>query len=578
MRIPHFLLILRPNFEIGNQNGIEMLNQGYILINKYRIERHIASGGFGNIYLATTLSGNVQVAVKEFYIKGVSQDVVNPQDPQDIKIVVPDDKKELFETQKSKFCREAQIQACITNQHVVRVSETFNANNTAYYVMEYVEGQTLAQMIKERGKPFDEQEATSIFVQVADALFAIHAKNIIHLDIKPSNVMIDKNGTAKVLDFGAARLTTDNSNPVTVYTPAYAPMEVRQHRPEEVGIWTDIYSLGATFYYLVTAQRPPQDIDIVNSKAGAFHFTPETSDRTRKLIRWMMMPTRGERPQGVRDVLRFLETGTASVATGDEPTLIDPDAGMRPRESASGGFSTQYVPSGPAPFQPSQRPTYVPPRPMFPSYGNGYRAPQPSRPKKKSHSGMWLFISVMVMLLTAAFFLYKSGVLNGIFGRKEPVEVPKKDPREQARLDSINRENEKRQREFAYFDEYNELLESTEDRINSALSTDSLNAVANDFSDKVIELNTKYDGIEPNESHTNSLNRSIDRLNELFSQKYNTLRESERAALEPTYNEDEVETIEDTDSANTDDDSFLDIDSRAVADTIVGILLDQLFE
>ena len=197
-----------------------MLPIGFILKNTYKIQKHIASGGFGNTYAAVNINNNLIVAVKEFFMRGVNEyDAMN-------KVFVPNkDNEKLFNGQMNKFIREAQTLACLKNAHIVTVYDSFMDNNTAYYVMEFLEGKTIAQVIKENGKPFEEYKATNILIQVLDAVWVIHKKNIMHLDIKPANLIVNQNDDVKVIDFGASKMKDAGTDTIATYTPSYAPVE-----------------------------------------------------------------------------------------------------------------------------------------------------------------------------------------------------------------------------------------------------------------------------------------------------------------------------------------------------------------
>lgn len=232
---------------------------------KYRIIRFISSGGFGCTYEAEHILLENRVAIKEFFLKEfclrntmASVFVSNPTN------------SEFVERYLSKFLKEARTLANLRHENIIQVYEFFEENNTAYYVMEYIEGETLQEIVTRKGK-LVEQEALGYMNQVAEALEYIHSLRINHLDVKPANIMVRKSdGRAVLIDFGGAK-QYDTRGDQTSTTPVgishgYAPME--QYIPGGVSTFspqTDIYSFGATLYKLITGNTPPAASEISNS-------------------------------------------------------------------------------------------------------------------------------------------------------------------------------------------------------------------------------------------------------------------------------------------------------------------------
>lgn len=231
------------------------------IINQYVIERHLASGGFGNTYLAHNQEGN-QVVIKEFFLKGVCDRSI---DSRNVTISI-DSNKPLFASQKAKFIKEANRLKSLSHPNVVKVTDIIEANETAYYVMNYIDGKSLAQM----EKPFSEIKVRHYLDQLMNALEYVHSQGLLHLDIKPSNIMIDRDGNAILIDFGASKLYDAegaNHSILTTttgisYTPGYAPLEQISNHLDALGTHSDIYALGATMYNLLTNEKPPQPLVI----------------------------------------------------------------------------------------------------------------------------------------------------------------------------------------------------------------------------------------------------------------------------------------------------------------------------
>ena len=289
----------------------------------YRVEASIASGGFGKTYRVRNVVFNEVYALKEFYLHGVN----TRQDNNMVTVSVPDN-QDTFDEQKAKFRKEAQRLRSLSNPHIVKVHDLFEENGTTYYVMDFIDGQSLSDRLKTTGQPMSEAEVRRILPQLLSALKTVHSQQIWHLDIKPSNIMVDKKGNAYLIDFGASKQIGINGNmtlSALSLTPYFAPVEQTGQNSKKFGPWTDIYALGATLYNLLTNQTPPASDDILKGPS-AFHFPPTVSSQMQSLICWMMKVNSEDRPQQVADIERFL-----SGAPADGETVIS--SPMKPKSS-----------------------------------------------------------------------------------------------------------------------------------------------------------------------------------------------------------------------------------------------------
>jgi serine/threonine protein kinase len=220
-------------------------------LNEYRIESLLGGGGFGLTYLAHDTLLDCKVAVKEFLptdiaVRGEAQRVLPRAGPA----------VRMFEQGLRRFLDESRALATFRHPNIVRVSRFFEANGTAYMVMDYVQGRTLNQWVRERNDAIDRTTLLAIVKPLLDGLQVVHDGGFLHRDIKPANICIRDDGTPVLLDFGAARRYHDTEHTLTaIVTPGFAPFE-QYHSHGNQGPWTDIYSLAAVMYWLVTGQRP----------------------------------------------------------------------------------------------------------------------------------------------------------------------------------------------------------------------------------------------------------------------------------------------------------------------------------
>lgn len=287
---------------------------------KYRIEGVLGQGGFGITYLASQVALNRKVTIKEFFMKELCN-----RDEQTSQVSVPSmGSVDTVARFRAKFVKEAQTIAALNNPHIIHIHDIFEENGTAYYVMDYLSGGSLSDLVQRDGV-LAEATALGYIRQVADALSYIHARNINHLDIKPSNVLIDGNGNAVVIDFGLSK-RYDETGSQTSTTPVgishgFAPLE--QYQPGGVSTFsptTDIYSLGATLYKLLSGQTPPNATALLDADLDLSRLSASPS--TKAAIAAAMQPKRKGRPQTVEAFIAMLdEKVDPSVVVPMQPTV-----------------------------------------------------------------------------------------------------------------------------------------------------------------------------------------------------------------------------------------------------------------
>ena len=288
---------------------------------EYRILSVLGQGGFGITYEAEQVALGRKVAVKEFFMEEYCN-----RDGDTSQVSVPSmGSKETVDRFRAKFVKEAKMIAGLDHQNIIRIYDVFEENGTAYYVMEYLSGGSLLDLQKSKDR-LSESDALGYIRQAASALDYIHSLKINHLDIKPGNILLDGKGRAVLIDFGLSKRYDVEGNQTST-TPVgishgYAPFE--QYKTGGVGTFspaTDIYSLGATLYRLLTGRTPP-DADVIND--DGFPANPGyVSDRVWKAIEAAMQPRRKDRPQSIADFWGLLNGKAAVVGADDEKTDFD---------------------------------------------------------------------------------------------------------------------------------------------------------------------------------------------------------------------------------------------------------------
>lgn len=245
----------------SERNGIHQLPAGTILRGQYLVGAVLGQGGFGITYLGWDQSLDVPVAIKEFFPNGlVARDHTYSTEVIECEI----DRQDAFHNSRARFLREAKILARFSdNPQIVHVRNFFEENNTAYIIMEYVQGKELRQYVVDKGGKLDAQETLSILRPLIRAMAQVHKLDLIHRDISPDNIMLLPGAGIKLLDFGAARDVegADAQKELPKSTEAilkhgFAPMEQYQKRGS-LGPWTDVYALCATAYFCMTGKVPP---------------------------------------------------------------------------------------------------------------------------------------------------------------------------------------------------------------------------------------------------------------------------------------------------------------------------------
>lgn len=349
----------------------------------YRIERMLGQGGFGITYLATDLNLERLVAIKEFFPK----DYCDREATTSHVTLGTQGSSEFVNRLKAKFLKEARNIAKFDHPGIIKIHAAFEENNTAYYVMDYIEGGSLSEMVKRHG-PLPEAKSVEYIEKVGEALEYIHAHKINHLDIKPANIMVRRSDDNPILiDFGLSK-QYDSSGLQTSTTPTgishgYAPMEqyndggVKEFSPQ-----TDLYSLAATLYYMLSGVTPPQATKLIEDELT---FPDSIPTAFISPISKAMSPSRKSRHESVRKFLCVIR----GVMMREESTEIvekpKPKAAPKPKQ-------TPKATSAPTPDS---------------QHNN--ESPFGQEPDTKSKRGLYIGIGIVAAIVIAFVIIVASG-------------------------------------------------------------------------------------------------------------------------------------------------------------------------
>ena len=305
-----------------------------LLQGRYRIGRVLGEGGFGITYLGLDENLGRLVAVKEYF----PTSFVLRENSVSLGVTCYTSQgKDFYEKGRDQSLQEARTMARLDKaQEIVRVMDFFSANNTAYLVMEFLEGETLKELVAHRG-PIPAKELLDLMRPVVGAVGTIHQAGILHRDISPDNVMVLKDGGVKLMDFGCARELEGGRTMTVVLKHGFAPLE--QYTGRGQGPWSDVYSLSATLYYCLTGKVPPRAVErseeadelVSPTRLGA-ELTPR---QERALLKGLAVHTR-DRWQSAEEFYGALYGVKPDGSPWEEPTAEEIEAGRTEYVSPKG--------------------------------------------------------------------------------------------------------------------------------------------------------------------------------------------------------------------------------------------------
>lgn len=233
---------------------------GTLLNGRYMLGKVLGVGGFGITYLGYDLTLEIKVAIKEYMPSSIAT-----RNADRYNVTRTGRVEEDYQYGMDRFLDEAKILAKLQNTpHVVSVQNYFKENNTAYFVMEYIDGMSLKAYLADQGGKIPYAQALTILQPIMEALIQVHALNLLHRDISPDNIYITSRGESRLLDFGAARFALGDGKSVSVILKhGYAPEEQYSSHGNQ-GPWTDVYAMGATLYRCITGMLPPDSVERIH--------------------------------------------------------------------------------------------------------------------------------------------------------------------------------------------------------------------------------------------------------------------------------------------------------------------------
>ncbi|MBO7112420.1 MAG: Ig-like domain-containing protein [Bacteroidaceae bacterium] len=355
----------------------QTLQKGYVLQgkkNRYIIDRVLGQGAFGITYLArykASIQGDIgsgsvwaQVAIKEFFMRDL-----NVRDGS-TGYLNDSSQDSLIGRYRRAFMREARNLAGLHHDNIVNVFEVIEANNTVYIIMEYINGGSLDEHIAQSGK-LSEQESVNSILKLCSAVSCMHEHRMLHLDIKPRNVMLDEDGQLYLIDFGLSKQYTADGEPesstsIGLGTPGYAPVEQAEHQDgdKKFRATIDVYALGATMYKMLTGQTPPKASQVSDSVIDSDNIIPKQlkdagiSDSLTSVVAKAMWPSSGKRYQSVSELVSAIDAlHEGTIPTENDDTVPDkPKPVPKPVKNPS----PEPKPKSKPKFKPEPKPTGFP--------------------------------------------------------------------------------------------------------------------------------------------------------------------------------------------------------------------------
>ena len=280
--------------------------QSGTIIDHYMIERELAHGGFSSVYLARQLEDQVQVAIKEYLPRKLAHRTWN-----NVVVSNGEESRAMFMRGRALFFEEAKVLATLKHPNIVEVISFFQANETVYMVMTYDYGITLDRILHKKILPITESFLLNVFSLLLKGIAVIHQHQLVHLDIKPANILIRAENNPLLLDFGAIRKFPDRPSRqgAKVLTNGFSPIE-QYDTHGNLGPWSDIYAVGASMRACLDLKVPPNSVDRVqqnNLPLAVKVYKRKFPEYLLKAIDWAMAVFPEDRPRSVAELEQALK-------------------------------------------------------------------------------------------------------------------------------------------------------------------------------------------------------------------------------------------------------------------------------
>ena len=397
-------------YDERQQNQNHQLPVGTVLQGQYRVGRVLGQGGFGITYLGWDQILDIPVAIKEFYPSGfVTRDTTYSTEVSGCE----GNRQMYFDNSRARFLREAKALAKFSDiPEIVHVRSFFETNNTAYIIMEYVQGMDLRRYVAQRGGRLGAQETLQLLKPVMAALDTVHEAELVHRDISPDNIMILPNGRVKLLDFGAVRdvENADAERELARSTEAilkhgFAPIEQYQKRGS-LGPWTDVYALCGTAYYCMTGKVPPDAPERMTEDVHPdWQNIPGLTPQQKNALEKGMAMRAKDRTKSVRELYAALYAPVQAQMEPDDYPVTAPVQREDPRRAPQPVRIAPVPEAKPAPDT---------------------RDRDNKEPAKKKGMGAFIAVAAAILALCAGLLMIPKGNTadNGNSGQQQSQSVP----------------------------------------------------------------------------------------------------------------------------------------------------------
>ena len=322
----------------GNLSPRDALPPG-TRVDEFEFGDVLGRGGFGITYLGWDAGNQVEVAIKEYMPIHFAE-----RDPDGYVYPATDDAVEDYEWGMAEFLKEARMLVAFNHPNIVPVRKFFEAHGTAYFAMAYLEGQTLFALLQTK-RTLREDRLRELLTRILSGLEEVHSADYLHCDIKPGNIMLRRDGTPVLIDFGAAQAATAAHGSIApVVTKGYSPVEQYGGARENYGPWTDIYALGAVFYRAMTGTVPSDarsrlddDRLVPVGRAAKRRYSKELTDA----VDWALTVVAEERPQSIAEWSDALESRPAMSQRSEEP--VPPRQERRPSSTRTPTWRRWFI-------------------------------------------------------------------------------------------------------------------------------------------------------------------------------------------------------------------------------------------